>query len=287
VIQSLAGQGYSAKLCCRILGVAPAGYFRWRRRVPTAAELRRHWLTGLISDIHVASRGTYGRRRIRAELVIGLQLIVSRKLVARVMTEAGLHGLPLRKNRKRNVGAEATCSDLVQRDFHRDAPNRLWMTDITEHPTREGKLYCCVVLDAHSRRVVGWSIDSTSTVALVANALGMAINNRQPASGAVVHSDHGSQFTSWVFTERVRASGLMPSMGRVGDAFDNAVVESFWARMQTELLNRRKWRTRVELAGEIFEYLEIFHNRQRRHSSLGMLTPVEYEKAQTEFVSIA
>ena len=193
MIQSLAGQGYSAKLCCRILGVAPAGYFRWRRRVPTAAELRRHWLTGLISDIHVASRGTYGRRRIRAELVIGLQLIVSRKLVARVMTEAGLHGLPLRKNRKRNVGAEATCSDLVQRDFHRDAPNRLWMTDITEHPTREGKLYCCVVLDAHSRRVVGWSIDSTSTVALVANALGMAINNRQPASGAVVHSDHGSQ----------------------------------------------------------------------------------------------
>ena len=193
MIQSLAGQRYSAKLCCRILGVAPAGYFRWRRRVPTAAELRRHWLTGLISDIHVASRGTYGRRRIRAELVIGLQLIVSRKLVARVMTEAGLRGLPLRKNRKRNVGAEARCSDLVQRDFHRDAPNRLWMTDITEHPTREGKLYCCVVLDAHSRRVVGWSIDSTSTVALVANALGMAITNRQPASGAVVHSDHGSQ----------------------------------------------------------------------------------------------
>ena len=287
MIQSLAGQGYSAKLCCRILGVAPAGYFRWRRRVPTAAELGRHWLAGLISDIHVASRGTYGRRRIRAELVIGRQLIVSNKLVARVMSEAGLRGLPLRKGRKRNVGNEATCSDLVQRDFHREVPNRLWMTDITEHPTREGKLYCCVVLDAHSRRVVGWSIDSTPTAALVANALGMAITNRQPASGAVVHSDHGSQFTSWVFTERVRASGLVPSMGRVGDAFDNAVVESFWARMQTELLNRRKWRTRVELASEIFEYLEIFHNRQRRHSSLGMLTPVEYEKVQAEFVGIA
>lgn len=287
MIQSLAGQGYSAKLCCRILGVAPAGYFRWRCRVPTAAELRRHWLAGLILDIHVASRGTYGRRRIRAELVIGRQLNVSMKLVARVMTEAGLRGLPLGRGRKRRGGAEATCSDLVQRDFHRDAPNRLWMTDITEHATREGKLYCCVVLDAHSRRVVGWSIDTTPTAALVSNALGMAVTHRQPATGAVVHSDHGSQFTSWVFTERVRETGLMPSMGRVGDAFDNAVVESFWARMQTELLNRRKWRTRVELAGEIFEYLEIFHNRQRRHSSLGMLTPVEYENAQKGFVHIA
>ena len=286
MIQYLAGQGHSAKLCCRILGVAAGGYFHWVRRVPTASELRRHWLAGLVTEIHAASRGTYGRRRIRAELVIGRKLVVNKKLVARIMTECGLRGLPMHKSR-RHVTNEGVCGDLVQRNFQRDKPNHLWMTDITEHFTREGKLYCCVVLDAHSRRVVRWSIDSTQTTALVANALGMAITNREPAPGTVLHSDHGSQFTSWVFTERIRQAGLMPSMGRVGDAFDNAVVESFWARLQTELLNRRKWKTRIELAGELFEYLEIFHNRQRRHSALDMLTPVEYEQAQKELVDIA
>jgi putative transposase len=152
------------------------------------------------------------------------------------------------------------------------------VTDITEHPTREGKVYCCCVLDAYSRRVVGWSIDSSPTATLVTNALGMAIDNRGPAPGALIHSDHGTQFTSWAFTERAKRSGLLPSMGSIGDCFDNAVVESFWARMQVELLNRKRWKTRVELANAIFEYIEIFHNRRRRHSSLGMLTPIEYEK---------
>ncbi len=158
------------------------------------------------------------------------------------------------------------------------------MTDITEHPTKEGKLYCCVVLDAHSRKVVGWSIDSTQTAMLVTNALSMAIENRSP-EGTIIHSDHGSQFTSWVFTERIREAGLAPSMGTVGDAYDNAVIESFWARLQTELLDRKKWKTRVELSSAIFEYLEIFHNRTRRHSSLGMLTPNEYEKMHAEGVA--
>lgn len=152
------------------------------------------------------------------------------------------------------------------------------MTDITEHPTREGKLYCAVVLDAYSRRVVGWSIDSSQTAALVTNALGMAVQNRTPTAGTVIHSDHGTQYTSWTFTQRAKASGLVPSMGSVGDCYDNAVIESFWGRMQTELLNRKKWRTRIELANAIFEYLEIFHNRQRRHSALRMLTPIEYER---------
>lgn len=151
------------------------------------------------------------------------------------------------------------------------------MTDITEHPTREGKVYCAVVLDTYSRRVVGWSIDSTPTAALATNALGMAIANRSPAGGTIIHSDHGVQFTSWVFTRRARESGLIASMGSIGDCYDNAVIESFWARMQVELLNRRRWRTRIELANAIFDYIEIFHNRQRRHSQLGMRTPIEYE----------
>ena len=171
----------------------------------------------------------------------------------------------------------ATAADLVDRKFERDRPNRLWVTDITEHPTREGKVYCAVVLDVFSRRVVGWSIDSSPTTALVINALGMAIDQRGPSAETVIHSDQGTQFTSWAFTRRAIDSGLLPSMGSVGDCFDNAVIESFWSRMQVELLDRKRWRTRVELANAIFEYLEIFHNRQRRHSALGMLTPVEFE----------
>ena len=134
------------------------------------------------------------------------------------------------------------------------------------------------MLDVFSRRVVGWSIDGQPTAALVTNALGMAIEQRRPRDGTtVIHSDQGTQFTSWAFTKRVVDSGLLPSMGSVGDCYDNAMVESFWSRMQVELLNRQRWKTRTELANAIFEYLEIFHNRQRRHSSLGMLSPVEYE----------
>ena len=136
------------------------------------------------------------------------------------------------------------------------------------------------MLDVFSRRVVGWSIDNSATSGLVTSALGMAIGNRLPDPGTVIHSDQGTQggFTSWAFTQRAHESGLVPSMGTVGDCFDNAIMESFWARMQVELLDRRRWRTRIELANAIFEYLEIFHNRQRRHTAIGMHTPIEYEK---------
>ncbi|MFB4317581.1 transposase, partial [Actinomadura sp. 21ATH] len=127
-------------------------------------------------------------------------------------------------------------------------------------------------------KVVGWSIDSAQTATLVTNALGMAIQNRQPPPGTLIHSDHGVQYTSWVFTQRAKDSGLVASMGSIGDCYDNAVIESFWGRMQVELLNRQRWRTRIELANAIFEYLEIFHNRRRRHSALGMLSPGEYER---------
>jgi putative transposase len=286
VIAALAGQGYDVKRCCRIVEVAPSTYFGWRSRSPSALELRRAWLRGLICQIHAESRGVYGYRRIRAELRLGRQIVVSRKLVHKLMAEAHLQGLPTRKQRRSLVNV-ATSEDLVCRDFNRDAPNQLWLTDITEHPTREGKVYCCVVLDAHSRRVVGWSIDNHQASSLVTNALAMAISNRTPSAGTVIHSDHGSQFTSWAFSERVREAKLVPSMGTVGDAFDNAVIESFWARLQTELLNRTKWKTRVELSTALFDYLEVFHNRTRRHSSLGMLTPIEYEKVNSRTTNAA
>jgi putative transposase len=279
VIAELASQGFSAKRCCRILGVAASGFFMWRRRSPSPRQIRFAWLTELVRAIHAVSRGTYGWRRVNAELLYGHGVIVNRKTVRKIMRLNGLHGLPGPRKGFRRKANIATAADLVERRFDRPAPDQLWVTDITEHPTREGKLYCCVVLDVFSRRVVGWSIDTHQAAPLVTNALGMAIHHRNPRpEQTVIHSDHGSQFTSWAFTQRAKDSGLLPSMGTIGDAYDNAVIESFWGRMQTELLDRRRWNTRVELANAIFEYLEIFHNRQRRHSALGWRTPVEFEK---------
>jgi putative transposase len=279
VIAELASRGFSAKRCCRILGVAASGFFMWRRRAPSPRQLRFAWLTELVQAIHADSGGTYGWRRVYAELVYGHGVIVNRKTVRKIMRLHGLHGLPRLSKRFRSKANIATTADLVERRFDRPAPDQLWVTDITEHPTREGKVYCCVVLDVSSRRVVGWAIDSHQAAPLVTNALGMAIHNRNPRpERTVIHSDHGSQPTSWAFTQRARDAGLLPSMGTIGDAYDNAVIEFFWARMQTELLDRRRWTTRIELANAIFEHLEIFHNRQRRHSALGWRTPVEFEK---------
>jgi transposase InsO family protein len=272
----MAAEGLPVQLACRLLSVAESGYYEWRSRPPSQRAIRHAWLTEQIRAVHVASRGTYGARRVHAELTLGLGLRVGHNQVEMLMARAAIKGLPgTRRPRPRHETPTAT--DLVERMFTRTAPNRLWVTDITEHRTYEGKVYCAVVLDTFSRRVVGWSIDSSQTAALVTNALSMAIANRDPQPGVVVHSDHGVQFTSWAFTDRAKRSGLVPSMGSIGDCYDNAVIESFWGRMQTELLNRKRWKTRIELANAIFDYLEIFHNRQRRHSALAMRTPIEFE----------
>jgi putative transposase len=258
-----------------VLDVTESGFYAWRRRPPSERAIRHAWLSDVITKIHVDSRGTYGARRVHAELTIGKGIVVGHNAVEMLMRRAGLQGLPNRRRFRSKVQV-ATATDLVERAFARTEPDQLWVTDITEHRTRESKVYCSAVLDAFSRRVVGWSIDSAPTAALVTNALGMAIGNRKP-DGTLIHSDHGTQFTSWAFTRRALDSGLVPSMGSIGDCFDNAVIESFWARMQVELLDRQRWRTRLELANAIFEYLEIFHNRKRRHSALRMRSPVEFE----------
>ena len=276
MIETVTSEGHDVQTACRLLDVSRAGFYHWKDRPLSPRAIRNAWLTDVIVEIHTASRGTYGAPRVHAELRLGRNVIVGHRQVANLMRDAGLVGLPL-KRRFKKVSRAITSADLVERSFEREEPNQLWVTDITEHRTREGKLYCCVVLDTHSRRVVGWSIDATASATLTTNALSMAIENRRPPHGLVIHSDHGTQFTSWTFTHRAQRSRLLPSMGTVGDCYDNAVIESFWGRMQTELLNRQRWRTRVELANAIFEYLEIFHNRQRRHSSIGMLTPIEYE----------
>lgn len=273
----MAAEGLPVEKACRVLGVSVSGYYGWLDRPLSPRAVRHAWLSELISKIHADAKAAYGARRVHAELTLGHGIAVGLEAVAMLMRRAGIHGLSGRP-KFRKVPNMATASDLVDRRFGRDRPDRLWVTDITEHPTREGKVYCAVVLDTFSRRVVGWSIDSTATASLVTNALGMAIDNRRPIGGeTVIHSDQGTQFTSWAFTQRAVDSGLVPSMGSIGDCFDNAVIESFWSRMQVELLNTRRWKTRVELATAIFEYLEIWHNRQRRHSALGMITPVEFE----------
>jgi putative transposase len=272
----MAAQGLSVQLACRVLAVSESGYYARRSRAPSARSIRHAWLTDVIRQVHAASRGTYGIRRVHADLTLGHGIAVGHQAVERLMRRGGIQGISGRP-RFRRIAGVATASDRVERQFHRDEPNQLWVTDITEHPTREGKVYCAVVLDTWSRRVVGWSIDSTPSTALVTNALGMAIDQRRPNNETIIHSDQGTQFSSWAFTRRALDSGLLPSMGSVGDCFDNAVIESFWSRMQVELLDRKRWSTRVELANAIFEYLEIFHNRRRRHSSLSMLTPIEFE----------
>src|SRR5215472_7697405 len=210
------------------------------------------------------------------DLALGHGISVGHGAVEMLMRRARITGVTGRP-KWRHSKPDNIARDLVDRAFARSEPNQLWVTDITEHPTREGKLYCCVVLDTFSRRVVGWSIDASPTAALVTNALGMAIDTRRPQPGAVIHSDQGVQFASWAFTDRAKASGLVPSMGSVGDCYDNSMIESFWSRVQVELLDRKRWNTRLELANAIFDYLEIWHNRQRRHSQLGMLSPIQFE----------
>jgi transposase InsO family protein len=280
----MAGERLPVQLATRVLRVSDAGYYAWRTRAPSARAIRHVWLTDQIHQVHALSHGTYGARRVHAELTLGRGLVIGHGTVELLMARAGLRGVTGRP-RWRRPRPDLLSADLVERDFARSGPNQLWVTDITEHPTREGKVYCAVVLDTYSRRVVGWSIDASPTAALVTNALGMAIDTRTPPSGAVIHSDRGVQFGSWAFTDRAKASGLLPSMGSIADCYDNAMIESFWSRMQVELLDRRRWNTRIELANAMFEYLEIWHNRHRRHSALGWLSPAEFE-TQNKIVAV-
>jgi putative transposase len=243
----MAAEAIPVEVACRVLDVSTSGYYAWRARPPSQRAIRHAWLTELIGKVHRDSRGTYGVLRVHAELRLGYGIVVGHNAIALLMRRAGLAGATGRP-KCRHAKPDQVAADLVDREFSRTEPNQLWVTDITEHPTREGKVYCAVVLDTFSRRVVGWSIDATPMAALVTNALGMAIQTRTPPAGAIIHSDQGVQFASWAFTQRAKDSGLVPSMGSVGDCYDNAMVEAFWSRMQVKLLDRHRWRTRVELA---------------------------------------
>jgi putative transposase len=264
-------------VACRIAGVSRSSFYEHKFHVPSDRYIRRLLLMGLVADVHKRSRGTYRMLRIRAALKREQDMVVNKKLILSIMRELGIKGLPGPKKHKKNLVNQATEEDLVKRNFKVDRPNALWLSDITEHPTSEGKVYCCVVLDAFSRRVVGWSIDRRCEESLVKDALSMASESRATDEASVIHSDHGSQYTSWGFSELVRKHRLVGSMGTIGDCYDNAPMESFWGSMQIELLNRKKWRTKIELSIAMAEWIEHFYNPERLHSSLGYVPPVEFE----------
>lgn len=264
---------------CRVLGVSTSGYYAWRTRGLSPHAESDSKLTTLIRLVYENSRSIYGAPRIYAELKeMGVRC--AKKRVARLMREAGLVGVHRRRNRgcTRRRPQDPLAPDLVQRQFEVAAPNSLWVGDITQHPTAEGSLYLAAIIDAFSRKVVGWAMGERATAELVIEALHMAVQNRRPDAGTVHHSDHGCQYTALAFGKAAREAGLVTSMGTVGDALDNALAESFFASLQTELLDRRRWETKQALRSAIFEYVEAFYNRRRRHSALGYLSPEEFER---------
>ena len=264
---------------CRLLGVSRSGYYAWRRRPPSARARADQGLSQRIREIHEQSRGTYGAPRIRAELR-DAGVARSRKRVARLLRQAGLQGCHRRTGpriARRRPDAPA-APDLVRRDFAAASPDRLWVADITYVPTWAGFPYLAVVLDAHSRRVVGWAMAEHLRSELVVEAVTMATSRRRPAPGAIHHSDQGSQYASLAFGQRLREAGLLGSMGSRGDCFDNALVESFFATLECELLARQRFPTRNAARLALFEYIEGFYNTHRRHSALGYLSPAAYER---------
>jgi putative transposase len=266
-------------LACRWLGVSRSGYYEWATRAPSQRALTDAWLTERIRAIHKAHRGVYGAPRIHADLRLAHGVRVSRRRVERLMRAAGISGLVRRKRGRTTISVPGVrvADDLVERRFRPDAPNVLWIADVTYLRTWEGWLYLAAVQDAYSRRIVGWSMADHMRSELVVDALQMAVSRRRPAPGLIHHSDQGSQYVSLAFGQAARDAGIARSMGSKGDCYDNAVAESFFATLKKELVHRRSWPTRRELTSEVFEYLEAFYNRARRHSTLGYLSPVDYE----------
>jgi putative transposase len=262
--------------------VSTSGFYSWRACPVSDRDWADARLTNTIVDIHTMSRRSYGSPRVHAELRLGEGIHCSRKRVERLMRQAGVAGIYRRRRRgctRRDPAAEP-ADDLVNRAFDPPAPDRLWVMDITEHPTGDGKVYVAVVLDAFSRMVVGWSIADHIRAELVVDALQMATWRRQPPAGqTIAHSDHGSQYTSWAFGRRLRGAGLLGSMGSVGDCYDNSVAESFFGTLQLELLDEHRWDNREQLALAVFEWIEAWYNPRRRHSYCKMLSPADYDAA--------
>jgi putative transposase len=269
---------YPVATVCRMLGVSTSGYYAWRSRPPSArAQSDARWVER-IRVLHRRSRGSYGVPRILEDLREKGERI-NHKRVARLMRSAGLVGISRRKGFKTTVRDHDArpAPDRVKRCFTADRPDQLWVADITYVPTLAGFLFLAVVMDVFSRRIVGWAMTPHLRTELILEALNMAIYQRRPRD-VIHHCDQGTQYTSIAFGARCREAGVRPSMGSVGDCFDNAMCESFFATLQCELLGRRRFESQAEAKMAIFEFIEGWYNPHRRHSSIGYLSPVNYER---------
>ena len=280
-------KAFSVKTMSRVLGVSASGFYEWRDRARSKRAIENAALVKRIEEIHEASDGIYGMPKIRHELRDEHDARfdprwsqVGANRVARLMREAGLRGVSRRRSftvtTERDDKAKPSA-DLVNRQFVAEGPDQLWVSDITYVPTWAGFIYLAIVLDAWSRKVVGWSIGEDLRAELVIAALDMALAQRD-ASEVIHHSDHGSQYTSVAFGKRCEQMGVRPSMGTVGDAYDNAMAESFFATLECELLDRRVFKTKAEARTALFSYIEAWYNPRRRHGSIGYLAPTEFER---------
>ena len=270
---------YSVQLMSRTLGVSRSGFYASRNRPVCARSIADAALSARIGNIHKASKQTYGVPRIHAELA-DEGLSVGRKRIERLMKAKGLKGVSRRKFVTTTVRdkRQRPAADLVDRNFYADAPNVLWVADITYVPTWAGFLYLAVVLDAFSRKIIGWAMGNDQRAQLVIDAMNMAITQRKPRD-VIHHSDQGSQYTSIAFGLRCKEMNVRPSMGSVGDCFDNAMCESFFATLECELFDQRKFKTRAEARVACFEFIEGWYNPSRRHSALGYKSPINYERS--------
>jgi len=265
---------------CRVLGVSASGYYAWRKRPASRRAQADEALLRTIRTAHAASRGTYGVPRLHFELrAAGVR--VGRKRIARLMRRAGLRGVSRRRflATTQRDPRQRPAPDLVQRCFCAERPNQLWVADITYIPTTAGFLYLAVVLDVFSRKVIGWAMETHLRTELVLAALEMATARRRPTD-VIHHSDQGCQYTSIAFGHRCAQLGVRPSMGSVGDAYDNAMAESFFATLECELLERVPLRTQADARIAVFDFIEGWYNPLRRHSALGYLSPVEFERTR-------
>ena len=270
---------YPVRLMCRLLSVSPSGYYAWRERPEGARVQRDRELSDKIKCIHEASKGVYGSPRVHAELVAeGVH--VGRHKVAQLMCSTRLKGCPKRRYRTttQRDPTHRVAHNLLKQDFTADGPDQRWASDITYIATRQGWLYLAVVMDLFSRRIIGWSMDRWMSRHLVVDALRMAVDARRPAGPLIHHSDRGAQYSSDDFRDELDKHGITASMSSTGNCYDNAVVESFFGALKRERVNRVRYRTREEARADLFEYIEVFYNRKRRHGYLGNISPDDFER---------
>jgi transposase InsO family protein len=263
---------------CRVLEVSPSGYYAWRHRPESLRARENRKLVYEIKAIHKQNRGVYGSPRIHAELK-DRKKQVSKNRVARLMHE---NNIKAKQKRKYKATTNSNHNhpvnpNLLQRKFDAEAPNQKWLADITFIPTREGWLYLAAILDLYSKMIVGWSMSSRMTEKLVLNALQMAVGRRHPQPGLIHHSDQGCQYASNNYQQKLKSYGMIGSMSRKGNCWDNSPMESWFHSLKTELVMHRDYQTKTQAKADIFEYTEVFYNRSRRHSSLGYMNPEQYE----------